>query len=596
MPRTPIRGRNPEGSGGEANALIETTDQTVADSPPQPQLTLPRPVDTLSPNQTSEVDAVSNSVYFQDLTPLSFLDRSASVYPDKPAVIYNDTTYTYADFDDRVNRLAGALRSVGVNKGDRVAFMLPNIPPMLEGHYGPMRLGAILVAINIRLSAREVAYILNHSGAKVLVFDSEFAGAVCDMKGRIPGVETFVQVVDTAPMDNDVPSVEYEQFLASAPPGLHREALDSELDAISINYTSGTTGMPKGVQYHARGAYLNAIGEIIESDLTWRSTYLWTLPMFHCNGWCHTWGVTAVGATHLCLRRVEAAEIYRLIEERRVTNMCAAPTVLTMLYSAPEAEGRDLSGLTIMTAGAPPAPQVIRTIEGMGAFIYHAYGLTETYGPNTICAIQPGWAGLPPDERARLKSRQGVPFVVTEPGLRVVSSSMEDVPRDGATMGEVVMRGNIVMSGYFDDPDATAAAFEGGWFHSGDLAVWHPDGYIELQDRAKDIIISGGENISSQQVEKVIMEHPGVLEVCVVGVPDDRWGEVPKAFVVPREGSDIGAEDVIDFARERIAHFKAPKYVEFGELPKTATGKIQKYILREKEWEGRQTRIQGSVI
>ena len=550
---------------------------------------------TLRPNQTREVNAVVNSVSFQDLTPLSFLDRSASVYPNKPAVIYNETTYTYSQLDDRVNRLAGALREAGIRKGDRVAFMVPNIPPMLEGHFGPLRLGAVLVAINIRLSPREISYILNHSGARVLVFDSEFADTVRAMMGGIPGVEKFVQVVDIAPMAGDIPSVEYEAFLDSAPVGVHREELDSETSPISINYTSGTTGLPKGVQYHARGAYLNAIGEVLESGVTWRSTYLWTLPMFHCNGWCHTWGVTAVGATHLCLRRVDAGEIFRLLEKHDVTNMCAAPTVLTMLYSSPEAEGQDLSGLTIMTAGAPPAPQVIRTIEGMGAFIHHAYGLTETYGPTTICAIQPGWADLPDDERAQLKSRQGVPFVVSEPGLRVVNSKMEDVPRDGATMGEVVMRGNIVMSGYFDDPEATATAFEGGWFHSGDLAVWHPDGYIELQDRAKDVIISGGENISSQEVEKVIMEHPGVLEVCVVGVPDDRWGEVPKAFVVPRQGSAVEAEEVIEFTRERIARFKAPKYVEFTELPKTATGKIQKYVLREKEWEGREKRIQGTT-
>ena len=536
-----------------------------------------------------------NGVSFHDLNPLAFLDRSAAVYPNKPAVVYNDTTYTYAEFNDRVNNLAGALRQAGVKKGDRVAFMLPNIPQMLEGHYGPMRLGAMLVAINIRLSAREIAYILNHSGAKVLVFDSEFADTVRAMDGEIPGVETIVQVADVAPMAEDIESVEYEAFLASSPPGVHSEALDSELDPISINYTSGTTGMPKGVQFHARGAYLNALGEVLESGLTWNSTYLWTLPMFHCNGWCHTWGVTAVGATHLCLRRVEASQIFRLIDEHGVTNMCAAPTVLTMMYSSPEAESADLSGVTIMTAGAPPAPQVIRTIEGMGAFILHAYGLTETYGPTTICAIQPGWGDLPSEEQAQLKSRQGVPFIVSEPGLRVVNSEMEDVPRDGETLGEVVMRGNIVMSGYFNDPEATATAFEGGWFHSGDIAIWHPDGYIELQDRAKDVIISGGENISSQEVEKVIMEHPGVLEVCVVGVPDDRWGEVPKAFVVPRAGAEVGEDEVIEFTRDRIARFKAPKYVEFRDLPKTATGKIQKYILREAEWEGHESRIQGST-
>ena len=536
-----------------------------------------------------------NSVSFHDLNPLSFLDRSAKVYPNKPAIIYNDRTYTYSEMDDRVNRLAGALRQSGVRKGDRVAFMVPNTPAMLEGHYGPMRLGAILVAINIRLSAREIGYILNHSGAKVLVFDTEFAETVRRMRDDIPGVETFVQVADTHPVVDDIPGPEYEEFLDSSPPGEHREALDSELDAITINYTSGTTGMPKGVQFHARGAYLNALGEILESGVTWRSTYLWTLPMFHCNGWCHTWGITAVGATHLCLRRIDPGEVFRLIKKHGVTNMCAAPTVLTMLYSAPEAADADLSGLTIMTAGAPPAPQVIRSIEDMGAFIHHTYGLTETYGPTTICAIQPEWEDLSVDERAKLKSRQGVSFVVSEPGLRVVNPDMEDVPQDGQTMGEVVMRGNIVMSGYFNDPEATATAFEGGWFHSGDLAVWHPDGYIELQDRAKDIIISGGENISSQEVEKVIMEHPGVLEVCVVGVPDDRWGEVPKAFVVPRQGAEVAADEVIAFTQDRIARFKAPKYVEFGDLPKTATGKIQKYILREKEWEGREMRIQGTT-
>ena len=529
------------------------------------------------------------------MNPVSFLDRSVLVYPDKPAIIYNDLTYTYAEFADRVNRLAGALKQVGIARGDRVAFLVPNTPPMLEGHYGPLRLGAVLVAINIRLSHQEIEYILNHSGAKVLVFDSEFADTVRALSGKVPAVSTFVQVVDTAPKADDIRGAEYQEFLDSAPAGDHGQPLGSELDPISINYTSGTTGLPKGVQYSARGAYLNALGEVLETGMSWRSVYLWTLPMFHCNGWCHTWGVTALGATHLCLRRVEAAEVYRLIDRHGVTNMCAAPTVLTMMYSAPEAQGQDLSKLTVLTAGAPPAPQVIRSMEAMGATIEHGYGLTETYGPHTICAGQPGWDELSDDERASLKSRQGVPFILAGPSVRVVDAGMNDVPRDGESMGEVVMRGNNVMTGYFDDADATTRAFEGGWFHSGDLAVWHPDGYIELQDRAKDVIISGGENISSQQVEKVIMEHPGVLEVCVVGVPDDRWGEVPKAFVVPRDPSVVDAHEIIEFTRDRIAHFKAPKYVEFGELPKTATGKIQKYILREREWQGHEKRIQGST-
>ena len=538
---------------------------------------------------------MSDRVSFHDLNPLSFLARSAFVYPSKPAVVYGDQVLTYADLSDRVNRLAGALKAFGVGKGDRVAFLVPNLPSMLEGHYGPLRLGAILVALNIRLSSREISYILNHSGAKVLVFDSEFAPTVRAIRHEIPDVDTFVQVLDVAPRADDIPGPDYESFLASASPVDDAGSPISELETVSINYTSGTTGMPKGVEYHARGAYLAALGESMEIGLTWRSKYLWTLPMFHCNGWCYTWAVTAVGGTHVCLRRVDPAEVYRLIREQGVTHMCCAPTVLTSLYSSPEAEGQDLSGLTIGTAGAPPAPQVIRTVEGMGAFIYHLYGLTETYGPHTVCAIQPEWEHLPVEERARLKSRQGVSFIVAEPGLRVVDDQMRDVARDGQTMGEVVMRGNNVMSGYFHDPEATAEAFTEGWFHSGDLAVWHPDGYIELQDRSKDVIISGGENISSQEVEKVIMEHDGVLEVCVVGVPDDRWGEVPKAFVVRRDGAEVTGEEIIEFTRERIAHFKAPKSVEFSELPKTATGKIQKYILREREWQGRERRIQGST-
>lgn len=530
-------------------------------------------------------------VWYESLNPLDFLERTSFVYPNKPAVVYKDSRYTYAEFYDRVNRLAGALKQAGVQQGDRVAFLVPNVPPMLEGHYGPLRLGAILVAINVRLSPREVAYILNHSGAKVLVFDSEFAPTVRAIQGDVPAVSMFIQVVDVAPKADDLPGPDYESFLATAPAGNHRTELHSEKDTICINYTSGTTGMPKGVQYHARGAYLNALGEALEVGLNYKSHYLWTLPMFHCNGWCFTWGVTAMGATHICLRRVDPAEILRLIREEGITHMCGAPTVLIGLSASPAAEGQNLTGLTIVTAGAPPAPQVIRTMEGLGATIHHVYGLTETYGPHTICAFQPGWDDLSLEERAKVKARQGVPYTVAGMGMRVVDKGMQDVPRDGQTMGEVVMRGNNVMSGYFQQADATEKAFEGDWFHSGDLAVWHPDGYIELKDRAKDIIISGGENISTQEVEKVIMEHPAVLEVCVIGVPDSRWGEVPKAFVVKRPGIEATGEDIIQFCRERIAHFKCPRDVEFGDLPKTATGKIQKYVLREQEWKGYEKRI-----
>lgn len=531
-----------------------------------------------------------------NLSPLLFLERSASVYPDKAACIYNGGVTTYSQFYERVRRHAAALQSVGVQAGDRVAYLVPNLPSMLEANFAPMGIGAVLVALNIRLSAREIAYILNHSGAKVLVFDSELADTVQQLRDDCPGVETYVQVRDTVPLASDIPSLEYEAWLAGVEPLSSLPGTESETDTLTINYTSGTTGMPKGVEYTPRGAYLNALGEAMEMGMNWRSIYLWTLPMFHANGWCFPWAVTAVGGTHVCLRRVDPAEVYRLIREEAVSHLCAAPTVLTGLYAAPEAASADLSGLTIMTAGAPPAPQVIRTIEGMGAQIIHVYGLTETYGPCTVAAPQPEWDTLQSDELARVKARQGVPFMVYGTGLRVVDENMADVPKDVETMGEVVMQGDAVMKGYYNDPDATAEAFRGGWFHSGDLAVWHPDGYIELQDRSKDIIISGGENISSQEVEKVIMEHPAVLEVCVVGVPDDRWGEVPKAFVVPRDGGAVSAEEIINFTRDRIAHFKAPKSVEFGDLPKTATGKIQKYILRDREWEGQERRIQGSQV
>ena len=535
---------------------------------------------------------MTEQVYHRQLSPVDFLERSAFAYPDKPAIVYNGQSTTYSEFLERANRLAGALRQAGILKGDRVAFLLPNVPAMLEAHFGPMRIGAVLVALNYRLAAAEIAYILNHCEAKILVFDSEYAPIVRELQAQVPSVDMYVQVVDTFPKADDIAGPDYESFLASAPPGEHRDEVESELDVITINYTSGTTGMPKGVQYAGRGAYLNALGECLELGLTARTSYLWTLPMFHANGWCFTWAVTAVGGTNVCLRRVDVEDVYRLIGEQGITHMCAAPTILVSMYSSPLAKGQDLTGLTIATAGAPPAPQVIRTMESMGAYIQHLYGLTETYGPHTLCAPQTSWDALTAEELGAVKARQGVPYIIAGTGLRVVGPSMEDVPRDASTIGEVVMQGNNVMQGYYLEPEATAKAFEGGWFHSGDLAVWHPDGYIELQDRAKDIIISGGENISSQQVEKIIMEHPGVLEACVVGVPDDQWGEVPKAFVVPRVDATVTAEDIIAFTRERLAHFKAPKSVEFGDLPKTATGKIQKFVLRDREWQGRKKRIQ----
>ncbi|MGH8059917.1 MAG: AMP-binding protein, partial [Candidatus Entotheonellia bacterium] len=346
---------------------------------------------------------MDDHVWYESLNPLNLLERSTLVYPHKTAVVYREKRYSYAELYDRTNRLAGALKQTGMRKGDRAAFLVPNLPAMLEGHYGPLRMGGILVAINGRLSPREVAYILNHSGAKVLVFDSELAPQVRAIRGEIPGVTTFVQVLDTAPQADDIPGPDYESFLSAAPPGDHRTELYSEKDTICINYTSGTTGMPKGVQYHARGAYLNAIGEALEVGLQYKSVYLWTLPMFHCNGWCFTWAVTAVGGTHVCLRRIDPPEVFRLLREEGITHLCAAPTILIGMAASPAAQGQDLSGLTIVTAGAPPAPQVIRSMEGMGARIYHVYGLTETYGPHTVCALQPGWDDLSLEERAKVK-------------------------------------------------------------------------------------------------------------------------------------------------------------------------------------------------
>jgi fatty-acyl-CoA synthase len=539
---------------------------------------------------------MENNAHYSKLTPVSFLERSAYVYPDKPAIKYNNRSYTYKEFSNRVNKLAGALKSQGIKKGDKVGFLVPNIPEMLEGHFGPLKIGAVLVAINTRLSGREISYILNHSEAKVLVFDSEYGDIIEKIKPELSNIDCFVQVIDIEPENTNIEAIEYEKFLDSSPEGEHFVELDSEEDFVTINYTSGTTGFPKGVLYSSRGAYISALGNVMESNMSSKTNYLWTLPMFHCNGWTYPWAVTAAGGTHVCLRQVRADEIFRLISEEAITNMCCAPTVLTAMYTSKDAESQDLSNVITMTAGAPPAPIVIRSIEQMGAKIIHGYGLTETYGPMTLCAYQSSWESMNTDDLAKIKARQGVPYIAAGDSLRVVDENMNDVIQDGKHMGEVVMQGNMVMSGYLNDKEATDTAFKGGWFHSGDLAVWHSDGYIELQDRAKDIIISGGENISTQEVEKVLMENDGVAEVSVIGVPDDKWGEVPKAFVTTREGITLTEEELIEFAKERIARFKAPKYVEFGDLPKTSTGKIQKYILRDREWAGKEKRIQGSTI
>jgi fatty-acyl-CoA synthase len=529
-------------------------------------------------------------VYRTELTPLSFLERSAEVFRTKPAVIYGDQVFTYPQLRERVNRLASALHKVGIRKGDRVAIICPNIPPMLEAHYGVPLAGAILVSINYRLSPDEVGYIIDHSGAKVVLCDTEFGHLVAPNLATLPKVERVVNIVDQ-PGGTVLDGTDYESFLATGSPENIAIPVEDEYEPISINYTSGTTGRPKGVMYHHRGAYLNAIGEMIQSGETSDSVYLWTLPMFHCNGWCTTWGVTAMGATHVCLRRVDPAMIWKLIEQHGITHLNGAPTVLIGMANDPAARTTKLTRpLTITTAAAPPSPSIIATMEGLGARIVHVYGLTETYGPHTVCEWQSHWNDLPIEEQARIKARQGVGYMIAE-RVRVVDEEMNDVPADGQTMGEVIMRGNNVMLGYFENQEATDTAFRGGWFHSGDLAVMHPDGYIELRDRAKDIIISGGENISTIEVEQCIYQHPAVLEVAVIAIPDEKWGEVPKAFVVPKAGATVTERDIIEHCRAKIAHFKAPKAVEFGELPKTSTGKVQKFVLRDKEWAGLEKRI-----
>ena len=530
-------------------------------------------------------------VCFDVLTPVNFLIRSAEVYPDKEAVVHGDKRYTYKEFYHRVNRLAGALVKKGIGKGDKVAFLCPNTPHLLEAHNAVPMIGAVLVAINIRLSSREIAYIINHSDAKALFVDNEFADVIKPIRNELTKVDTIVNICDISD-ERPLDGLEYEEFLATGSEAPVDIAVDDEYQVATINYTSGTTGQPKGVMYHHRGAYLNALGEVLESGLSHTSKYLWTLPMFHCNGWCFTWAVTAVGGTHVCLRQAAAEEIYRMIEKENVSHLCAAPTVLISMSSFSKAEDVKMKRkLQIMTAAAPPAPTTIQNMEEIGANITHVYGLTEVYGPHSVCAWQSHWDELSPEERAIKKSRQGVPYIVAQYMDVVNSETMDAVPRDGKTIGEIVMRGNNVMLGYYKDSEATDEAFKGGWFHSGDLAVRHPDGYAQIMDRKKDIIISGGENISTVEVENVIYRHPDVLEVAVVPIPHPKWGEVPKAFVAAKPGCNPDAESIINFCKENLARFKAPKAVEFGELPKTATGKIKKYQLREKEWQGKERKV-----
>ena len=529
------------------------------------------------------------------LTPLRFLERSAEVFPDKTAIVHADRRIRYRDFAREATRLARALRASGIEPGDRVAYLCPNVPEMLVAHFGVPLAGAVLVAINTRLSPEEVRYICDHSGAKLLVVDAELQPALAPVAGELRTVREAFTVVDPVAEVGDPPALDgagYADLLERGSDEPLPWTVDDELRTISINYTSGTTGTPKGVMYTHRGAFLNALGEVIHSEHRSDSVYLWTLPMFHCNGWCTTWGVTAIGGRHVCLRAVRADWIWDLLEREQVTHLNGAPTVLTTIAGADEAKPFPRS-IVVTTAGAPPSPTTIVELEGLGARIVHVYGLTETYGPYSLCEWQPGWEELDVEARAKLLARQGVGMIPAD-RMRVVDEEMNDVPADGETMGEIVMHGNNVMAGYFEDEDATAEAFRGGWFHSADLGVMHPDGYVQLLDRAKDVVVSGGENISTVEVEQAMLSHQAVLEAAVIGVPDERWGERPKAFVVLKPGREASEAKLIEHVRSRIAGYKAPKAVEFmAELPKTSTGKVQKFELREREWAGHEARIKG---
>ena len=543
-----------------------------------------------------------DSVSYTALTPLSFLERSAQVWPEKTAVIYGRRRLTYSELAAEVSRAARALRAAGVEPGDRVAYLMPNLPELLIAHFAVPLAGGVLVAMNTRLVAEEMSYILRHSGARLLVTDAAMLPTAVAAAKDLDTVLRLVVAEDAenenenenagADLGADPRLVSYPDFLAQASGDPLPWAVADELTPIAIDYTSGTTGQPKGAVYTHRGAYLNSFAQIIHSRHDENSVYLWTLPMFHCNGWCTPWAITAIGATHVCLREVRGDAIWAQLREHGVSHLNAAPTVVTTILNASEA-GPLPQPVLITTAGAPPSPTTLAHMERMGFTIVHVYGLTETYGPITFCQYRPEWADLTADQRAVLQARQGVRMIPAE-GVRIVDGSMADVPADGATMGEIVMRGNTVMAGYYLDPDATAEAFRGGWFHSGDLGVMHPDGYIELRDRAKDIVISGGENISTIEVEQALMSHPSVLEVAVVGVPDDKWGERPKAFVVLRPGASATPEELMAHVRTKIARYKAPRDIDLTvELPKTPTGKIQKFILRDAEWTGHANRVHG---
>jgi fatty-acyl-CoA synthase len=522
---------------------------------------------------------------FAPLTPISFLPRTAEIHPDRIAVVHGTRRITYAEFYARARRLASALARRGIGRGDTVSAMLPNVPAMLEAHFGVPMLGAVLNAINTRLDAETVAYILEHGEAKAIITDRVFAGVVGP---ALKGLKRRILVVDnddplyTGPGER-LGAIEYEAFLAQGDPGFAWSSPANESAPIALNYTSGTTGRPRGVVYHHRGTFIETVGNIMAWPLPPRPVYLWTLPLFHCNGWCFGWSVTAMGGTHICLRQVDPALVFPLIVEHKVTHMCGAPTVLAMLINAPDEQKRKFPQVVdIQTGGSPPPAKVIKAMEELGFRVTHIYGMTELQGPSTLCEPQEAWTGMPLEERAVQMARQGVRYPIVDGHIVADPKTCKPVPQDGKTVGEILVQGNTVMLGYLKDAKATAEAFDGGWMHTGDLAVWYPNNYVEIKDRKKDIIISGGENISSVEVEIALYKHPAVALAAVVARPDEKWGETPCAFVQLKPGANASEDDMIRHCREHLAGFKLPKKVVFGPLPTTATGKIQKYVLRER--------------